>query len=123
MGEKYRSRQFYRDATYLAARACEVMTADRVRQPLGGLGIKSSFNICFDSVPLGGVGAGFRHESPEIIVLGGVDPVSGALKSWFLSWTISTRGETGDAVAAAVLNSMFNSPWSLGLSALKTFLS
>jgi hypothetical protein len=121
VGDKYHTKEHYRDTIYLAARAVQCLDEDDRQQPLGGLGIPSNFALLVDGVPVGGMNA--RNGTVEVICLHYVSPHTGVLHARFVTWTVLDSGHGGRAMAASVLRAMQAPPLAMGPRAMQAGLS
>ena len=81
--DKFASKQFLRLVEFCAAKQLELDQADRLMQPLPGIGVKSPVALCFDGCTIGDSSLFSRHEALEIIVMSSIDSVTGKLRPDF----------------------------------------
>ena len=123
IGDKYHTREHYRDVIFLAARTVQCLDEEDRRRPLGGLGISSNFAVLVDGVPLGTMSLHGRHGSVEVICFHGVSPETGFLHAWLATWAVADAGHGGRAMADKVLATMQAAPLFLTMRDLQASVS
>ena len=99
VGNRFHTHHHLADVTYLAARCVQALDMERLRSPLGGLGIPSAFALCFDGVPIGSVASFGRHGSVVVVCMVSVSPFTHQLHAWLLTSFIPNAGHGGEAIA------------------------
>jgi hypothetical protein len=112
VGAQAHTSDAYKDCVYLGARAVEYYDAQGMRQPLGSLGVPSSFALIFDTVPLGGVSCFSRHGSPCVIKAITVSPRTGRLYPQLLP-TAYPASHNGVDMKQAVRHTISQDPFAL----------
>lgn len=123
VGGKHHTNHFFREAIFLGAKAVQSEDRTDLDEPLGGLGIASSFAVLFDGVPVGGISAFNRHGSVEVICVASVSRRTGRVHARFAAWAVSAAGTKGPDMAAAVLKALAAPPLSLGAGLLRSRLA
>ena len=124
VGEKYHSREYFRDVVFLAARLVQAQdAADLCSTPLKALGTPGFISLSFDVIPIGGKTAFGRHGSVLVICGKAASPHTGRLHYRLMAFETLREGHGGDAIAKAVFGALGHRPWCFSDAELKRVLS
>ena len=123
IGQKYHTRWFARDVSFLAARCVQGHDAADLRTPLPGLGIPTSIGLVLDGIPVHGLNAFGRHGTVTVVCVSATSHYTGRLHAMYLSWMIQSQGHGGRATAASVLQLLARPPFYFDKALLQRILS